>query len=138
MHEITLTYHGTVTAKKNSKQIIRNPHTGRPMLISNRRAKKQETDMAWDLLMQAKDGGWQCGEERPYSTFNIEVKIWNKDRRRRDLDNQTTAILDALVSAGIIPDDSCDYLPKISTEYKGIDNEDPRAEIYIKELAWKI
>ena len=137
MNEVKLIYHGTVTAKKNSKQIIRNPRTGRPMLISNRRAKKQENDMAWDLLIQAKDEGWPCGEDKINSTFQIEINIWNKDRRRRDLDNQTTAILDALVNAQVIPDDSADIVPKIIMEYKGIDAEDPRAEIHIKEIAWQ-
>lgn len=138
MQEITLTYHGVVTAKKNSKQIIWNRRTNRPMLISNKRAKKQETDMAWDFLMQAKEQGWPCGEDRENSTFSIEIEVWNKDRRRRDLDNQATAILDALTNAQVIPDDSVDFVPKLSVKYQGIDGEDPRAKVKIKEIIWMV
>lgn len=138
MNELELTYHGVVTAKKNSKQIVFNRWSGKPMLISNRRAKKQEKDMAWDFLMQAKEQGWPCGEERENSTFYISISIWNKDRRRRDLDNQATAILDALTNSQVIPDDSVDFVPRLSVEYMGIDKDDPRAVVKIKELAWMV
>lgn len=138
MNEITLTYSGTVTAKKNSKQIIFNRRTHRPMLISNHRAKKQEGDMAWEFLMQAKEGGWDCGGDRTNNAYHITIKIWNKDRRRRDLDNQATAILDALTNAQIIPDDSVDYVPRLNVEYQGIDRENPRAEVKIKEIVWMV
>lgn len=138
MNELFLTYYGVVTAKKNSKQIIFNRRSGRPMLISNRRAKKQETDMAWVFHEQANREGWSFDEKRINSVFYIEIKIWNKDRRRRDLDNQATAILDALTNAQVIPDDSVDYVPRLNVEYKGIDRANPRAEIKIKEIAWEV
>lgn len=138
MNEVTLVFKGSITAKKNSKQIIFNHRTGRPMLISNRRAKKQEGDMAWEFLMQAKEQGWPCGEDRSNSTFSIWIKVWNKDHRRRDLDNQATAILDALVNAQVIPDDSMDFVPRLNVEYQGIDRDEPRAEVKITELAWEV
>lgn len=138
MNEIELTYHGVVTAKKNSKQIIWNRRSKRPMLISNRRARAQEQNMTGVLYYQAREQGWRFEENRENSTFNIEIQIWNKDRRRRDLDNQATAILDALVNADIIPDDGVEYVSKLTVEYKGLDKEDPRATIRIKELAWQI
>lgn len=138
MNELELTYHGVVTAKKNSKQIIWNRRSNRPMLISNHRAKKQEKDMAWDFLMQAKDQGWPCGDERENSVFHITIYVWNKDRRRRDLDNQATAILDALTASRVIPDDSVDFVPRLNVEYKGIDKDDPRAVVKIKEIVWML
>lgn len=137
MNELQLTYHGVVTAKKNSKQIIWNRRIMRPMIISNHRAKKQEGDMVEQFALLAYEEGWKCGEDRADSTFKIEISIWNKDRRRRDLDNQATAILDALVLAGIIPDDGVEYVPELHVRYEGLDKEDPRAVIKIKELAWK-
>lgn len=138
MRELTLVYKGAVTAKKNSKQIIFNRRSGRPMIISNKRAKKQEKDMAWDFLMQAKEAGWACGEDRTTSTFKVEIKVWNKDYRRRDLDNQATAILDALTNAQIIPDDSVDFVPRLNVEFRGIDRENPRAEVKITEIIWEV
>ena len=138
MNEITLTYHGVVTAKKNSKSIVTNWRTGRPMIVSNHRAKKQESDMAWAFVEQATQGGWHRGDGHENSTFSVEIKVWNKDLRRRDLDNQATAILDALVNAGIIPDDGVDYVPRLSVEYQGVDREDPRAQVKVKEIAWMV
>lgn len=138
MNHLEITYYGTVTAKKNSKRIIWNRRTSRPMLISSSRAKKQEGDMVWSFALEAYQEGWVCHENRSNSCFYIEIDIWNKDRRRRDLDNQATAILDALVLAGIIPDDSVDFVPRLKVEYKGIDKENPRAVIKIKEIAWQV
>ena len=138
MNELMLVYHGVVTAKKNSKQIIRNRLTGLPMIISNRRAKEQEEEMAQMFAIEAHREGWDCGEDRKNSTFSIEIKVWNKDRRRRDLDNQATAILDALVLAGVIPDDGVDFVPRLKVEFMGIDREDPRAVIRIEEIAWQV
>jgi len=137
MNKLELTYHGVVTAKKNSKQIIWNRRFNHPMLISNRRAKRQEADMTTTFALQAYEEGWKIDEDRTNSTFNIDIKVWNKDRRRRDLDNQATAILDALVLAGIIPDDGVEFVQKLSVEYKGLDKDNPRAVIKIKELAWE-
>lgn len=136
MHELTLTYHGVVTAKKNSKQIIWNRNSHRPMLISNRRARKQENDMVQSFMLDAYGEGWRGGGKN--STFEINICIWNKDRRRRDLDNQATAIIDALVLAHIIPDDGMDYVQKVCVEYRGQDKEDPRAVVKIKETAWEV
>lgn len=138
MNELELTYHGIITAKKNSKEIIWNTRSKRPMLVSNKRAKKQENEMAWVFHIQAAREGWSCDDERENSSFHVSIRIWNKDRRRRDLDNQATAILDALVTAQVIPDDSAEILPWLKVEYMGIDKEDPRAEIKIKEMAWMV
>lgn len=138
MDELELIYNGVVTSKKNSKQIIFNRRSGRPMLISNRRAKKQENIMALEFFAQAHEQGWKCNEDRETSTFAISIQIWNKDHRRRDLDNQATAILDALVCGGVIPDDGVDFVPRLNVEYKGIDRENPRAIVKIKEIVWMV
>ena len=138
MNEVELTYYGEVTAKKNSKQIIWNRRTGSPMIISSRRAKSQEGSMVEAFASDAYLEGWECGLPRAESTFKITINIWNKDKRRRDLDNQATAILDALVLAGVIPDDNVAFVPWLKVEYKGIDKENPRAVIKIKEIAWQV
>ena len=141
MNEIQLVYHGTVYSKKNSKRIITNWRTGKPSIISNKNAKNQEVQMAWELCGQAREQGWTCDweEEKDHTPeFEIEIHIWHKDRRRRDLDNQATAILDALVAAQIIPDDSVEWLPRLTVQYRGIDKEDPRALIIVRERKWEV
>ena len=140
MNEITLIYPGVIYSKKNSKQIVTNWRTNRPIIVSNRNAKNQEAAMAGIFRGQARVGGWPSLGAKPKDIanhqFSIEILVWQKDLRRRDLDNQATAILDGLVAAGVIPDDSCDVVTKLSITYKGIDKEEPRAEIKIKETVW--
>lgn len=142
MNEITLTYHGVIYSKKNSKRIVTNWRTRRPIIVSNRNAKNQEAAMGWEFREQAKREGWRSlGLKRAGSAnvqYQISIKVWQKDLRRRDLDNQATAILDGLVVAGVIPDDSCDLVPNLAIEYKGVDRTNPRAEIKIKEVAWMV
>ncbi len=127
---IGLTYYGVIHAKKNNKRIITNPHNGKPMIISNARARDQEDAMVWAFRAQAKQE-WLINRKGP---FEITMCIWEKDHRRRDLDNQATAILDALVIASIIPDDSSQIVRKLTVEYAGIDKAEPRAEIEITEV----
>lgn len=130
---IELTYFGVIHAKKNSKQIIKNPHTGKPMIISNGKARDQEEAMAWAFKTQAPQA-WLQYAVHPETMVEITIHIWEKGRRRRDLDNQATAILDALVQGNVIPDDSSQIVRKLTVEYMGVDKEQPRAEIKIQEM----
>lgn len=141
MQEINLTYYGVIYSKKNSKRIVTNWRTRRPIIVSNRNAKNQESAMGWEFRDQAKREGWpalnKSKKDLANCQFYIDIAVYQKDLRRRDLDNQATAILDGLVVAGVIPDDSCDAVPKLAVEYKGVDRENPRAEIKIKEILWQ-
>ena len=62
----------------------------------------------------------------------VDIKIWESDRTRRDLDNQVTSILDGLVKGGILEDDSIRTVGRIKAEVAGFDKNNPRAEIVIK------
>lgn len=132
MAEIKLEYHGVVTAKKNSKQIVFNRKTHRPMLVSNSRATSQEHEMVTVFKQQMKQQGWTTGEG---DTYCVEIKVINKDHRRRDLDNQATAILDALVRAGALIDDDANHVKQLDIEYLGVDKENPSAQIIIKTIS---
>lgn len=127
-----LTYSGEIYSKKNSKRIITNARTGRPQIISSERAKNQELEMVWSFRSQLQERGvrWEIGED---SELEVTVFIYQKDRRRRDLDNQLTAILDGLVAANITPDDSNKFVKMLTVAQVGIDKENPRAEIRITE-----
>lgn len=69
--------------------------------------------------------------------YPVELQItWYEPNKRRDLDNIVFAvkfIQDALVSAGIIENDSQKYIKKLSHTVE-IDREKPRIEVVIREL----
>lgn len=130
---LTLVYHGIIYSKKNSKRIITNRRTGKPQIVSNRNAKEQEWLMALGFRRQALMQNGCMYDERSVCElkFDINVAMWQPDERKRDLDNQLTSILDGLVAAGVIPDDSNKYVTRLKVTNMGVDKKDPRAEIYI-------
>lgn len=123
-------YFGQVTGKKNSKVIAINRHTGRPFVRMNDAAKAQEREMVENFTYDMNFNRLRP-EDFEDKRIEVAVEIWNKDKRKHDLDNQVSTILDALVKAGVLPDDSQETLYKISAEYKGVDKEDPRALITV-------
>ena len=130
MSHIELTYHGAVYSKKNSKRIIINRRTGRPQIISNQRAREMEAAMAKEFQAQAAGVEWKADTN---AIYKVTIYIWAKDHVRRDLDNQATSILDALVAAGVIPDDSMKYVISLQVEFMGVDKNDPRAEVMVRK-----
>jgi len=125
-----LSYNGVIVAKKNNKRIMRAPN-GRPWIASSQEAKAQEQIMAYEFAQQAKKQGWQADDKKAYY---VEIYITEPDKRRRDLDNQATAILDALVHAGVLPDDDNKHLQRLHIELKGYDKYDPNAYIVVGEV----
>jgi len=72
----------------------------------------------------------------PHDTVAITIK-WYEPDSRRDIDNiaagGTKFILDALVNAGTIKDDSQTYVKSISHEFF-VDRENARVEVEIQEI----
>lgn len=102
-----------------------NKYIGRNMRFAYQDAKKAWADKIYFLC-----------RPRPPKPFNKAVVVltyYFKDRRRHDPDNYAGKfILDGLVRAEIIIDDSFD---NISLHLNGrYDKDNPRTEIYIKEL----
>lgn len=124
-------YFGQVTGKKNSKVIAINHHTGRPFVRMNDAAKKQEMEMTEDFIYDMKFAKLRP-EDFEGKRIEVNVEIWNKDRRKHDLDNQLSTILDALVKARILPDDSQETVYRITAEYMGIDKNNPRVDVTIQ------
>lgn len=124
-------YYGQVTGKKNSKVIAINRHTGKPFVRMNDQAKAQERAMVENFRYDMSVFKLRP-EDFEDKRIEVIVEIWNKDRRKHDLDNQVSTILDALVKARVLPDDSQETVYKITAEYKGVDKDDPCAIITVK------
>lgn len=62
----------------------------------------------------------------------VSITIYQPDRRRRDLDNQATSLLDGLVDAAILLDDKNSIVTEIRVKNGGVDKADPRAEIEVE------
>lgn len=120
-----LTYQGVVYSKKNSKSIIKNRRTGRPMIVASKKAKDMEKNMAREFSTQR---GERSAINRPSS---VHMKLYRKDNIKRDLDNVATSVLDGLVRGNVIADDNYGIVKSLHIEDCGVDKNNPRVEIEI-------
>ncbi len=78
-------------------------------------------------------------EEQGYSNLHIDKceihqTIYYPNNRRHDIDNSTPKfILDGLVESGMVLDDDCKHITKLTLECK-IDIQNPRTELLITLL----
>lgn len=89
------------------------PSRGR--LIMNPKYRDWRAGALWSIREQVPNG------IHPVITgyFHITITVDRPDRRRRDLDNLSKAVLDALKEGGVIEDDS--YADRIVMEWSGRD-----------------
>lgn len=77
-------------------------------------------------------------ELKPIEKCEITFKIFYPTKRLFDLDNVGSVLSkfthDVLTEAEIIPDDNYQVVSKLIFEFGGIDSENPRAEVIIKEI----
>ena len=116
---ISLFIHGQPPRKSNSRQIVTNRRTGRPMLIKSAEA------LAWvnSALEQIRPEDCQhigSAEHPIRATFNVYYET-----RRHDL--SVELVLDTLQKAGVISDDRHVYE---CHSYKGFSKERPG--VYVK------
>ena len=79
---------------------------------------------------------WLAKKLPTHNVVGITIK-WYEPDSRRDIDNiaagGTKFIMDALVHAGVIKDDSQKYVKSLSHEFY-VDRENPRVEVEIQEI----
>ncbi len=121
-----LAYQGVIYSKKNSKSIITNRRTGKPMIVASKKAKDMEKHMARELSTQR---GGRSAINRPSSVY---MRLYRKDNIKRDLDNVATSVLDGLVRGEVIADDNYSIVKSLHIEDCGVDKDNPRVEIEIK------
>jgi Holliday junction resolvase RusA-like endonuclease len=118
---------GDPPALKNSKQIFVNKRTGKPFITSSDRSKVWQASAIDQLRDQFKD---LKVVDYP---INVAMEFYFGSKRRKDLDNACSGVMDAMVTAGIIEDDSVAYVDTISLQFGGYDKENPRVVIYLDD-----
>ena len=121
---IDLHYSGTIYSKKNSKQIIQ-VH-GKPILISNKNAKKNEQDMSAEFALQVIKAKWH-----PRGRYSVSMYFTRKDNVRRDLDNLTTSVLDAIVLGNALPDDDINNIKELHIYDMGVDKDNVGVSVHL-------
>lgn len=122
-----LTIKGNVPSQKNRKIISQNRATGRPFLRSAPAVKEWQESAMYQLARQ-----WKGFKMSGYP-ISMVVVVYFDNLRRHDLDNALGSVMDALVAAGVIEDDSVAYVDCISVQYGGHDKENPRVEIHLDD-----
>lgn len=115
---------GAVPSLKNSKQLFVNRRTGKSFITSSQLSKQWVADALWQIK--------QCTPVEDYPVA-VTMVFYFKDKRRRDLDNSCSSVLDVIKTAGVIIDDDYQHVCPITIDFGGVDNLNPRVEIYIDE-----
>lgn len=127
MDEIKLTIKLTPVTKKNSMQIVGNGK--RPMLIPSAQYRRYERDAGWFLKPLAIS-----------EPVNIRAIYFMPTRRKVDITNLESALMDVLVKHGVIADDNCRVVVSTDGSRVMYDKENPRTEVTItkskEELPW--
>ena len=121
-----LTISGDTPSLKNSKQIFRGKNR-RPFITASNASKEWRLIAVRELVEQFK--GYKVTEY----PINLTIIFYRSTMRRFDLDNASSGVLDALVEAGVIEDDSFKHINLLHLKYGGVDKDNPRAEIHIAE-----
>lgn len=122
-----LTVTGNVPSQKNRKIISRNRSTGRPFLRSAPQVKEWQESAELQLRSQFK--GFKVTDY----PIAVSVVVYYDNRRRHDLDNALSTVMDALTAAEIIEDDNTNFVECITVQFGGYDKENPRVEIFFDE-----
>lgn len=118
MAAVVFTIEVAPVTKKNSNQIIK--VRGRAMLVPSKRYRQYET-AATPF----------CPYELIDYPVNIEAHYYMPTRRRVDITNLESALMDVLVHAGTLKDDNCAIVVSTDGSRVHYDKENPRTEVII-------
>lgn len=122
-----LTITGNVPSQKNRKIISVNRATGKPFLRSADSVKVWQQSALIQLKQQFR--GLQVTDY----PININIVVYYDNKRRHDLDNALSTIMDALTAAEVIEDDDTSHIECIVIQFGGYDKTNPRVEVYLDE-----
>lgn len=109
---------GLPPSKKNSKRVFR--RNGKTVVLPS----KSYED--WHKVAMVRMSGLYQFDNPVY----IHVLYRRKSKRKRDMDNMLSSILDALVDAGILVDDSMDHVMDIRMTWETATVDETRIDIF--------
>lgn len=112
---------GRVPSKKNSKRIV--IVGGRPRIISS------EAFLTWHEEMMLRIRPHR--PKTPILSASVAIKFFAESRRRFDLSNAAESVMDLLVDAGILADDSAFNVGDLHLKLGGVESKNPRAEVVL-------
>lgn len=128
MNQVELVFHGKISSKKNAHRAVFNPRTRKMRVIREASVRNNEADIIAEFYQQ------YCNKRVEWKPpLSVTIEIWEESRRRHDLDNQASTILDALKEV-VIPDDNVSVVQELIVRYMGVDAQFPRARVIIREL----
>lgn len=98
----------TLPTKKNSKRIIY--VKGKPIIVSSAEYVKWEKQFVSEI---------KTVEHKPWKVKSWEFIFFAPNKRKFDLDNKLTSILDWLVLGGFLEDDTYPCIPDIKVSFGG-------------------
>lgn len=105
------------------------PPSNKKYIGRDKRWEYREVKKQWEMLVRA---ACKPLPEKPVEKAEVSLHYFFGDKRRRDPDNYSgKMILDGLVKAGVIVDDSFGNIELVLAA--GMDKEKPRVEITVKE-----
>lgn len=124
MSEVHIIIYGQPARKGNSRQIVRHPRTGRWRLIKSAEALGYEEVFERQVPQWARQ---RLGSQK--HPLELRARIFMRHKWTSDLSLEL--IQDCLQKADVITDDR--YIVRAVSEKKW-DKDEPRAEIWIREL----
>jgi Holliday junction resolvase RusA-like endonuclease len=124
MTTINLILNGNIPSKKNSR--INFCRGNRPISIPSNEYRKWHEEQSWQIARHR--------PKEPIKKCKIEFVYWVATKRKADLDNKNSSILDLLVDCQFIEDENYFVVVEENSKLAGIDKVNPRCEIKINIL----
>ena len=131
-------FNGELISSKNSRRplLCKSKSTGKTKIVpvKSKLAKANELDIK-EMIQNNPEFVRKWHEEVKKNRFplRLRIQIYRKTKRRFDYINMVQNLFDCMVSEGLLPDDSADYLIPVFEPYK-VDKSSPRTEIVIESV----
>ena len=119
---------GEIHSSKNSRRIMRT-RKGQPFIAKSVKSKEDEGSFAIQLYEQRET--WEKMTNGLRYPLKITFLFFRSSKRRFDYVNMAQGVLDAMVKAEYLPDDSADYVIPEFLPYM-VDKKNPGCDLTVR------